>query len=343
MGFWQTIGKQTALASAMANKNIEPIYVPFFYKTQFGTRIQAGDYLYDAEENIIATVSTTVAGHPNDWGFAIMATHTIFALYNSSGIFSDTHRLSCKYNSSITASQFMNLRLFDTDIFDTTAVTGISDWSALLNPLFDKALCCGKYSVTCASPITPFNPNHGILEVIGSVSTDMNYIPLIQKCYMINDNTELRRSVALSGNATVWSTWEIIPSNRVLFDMTSADSAINWGLTSTGMQTIGTVYTSTKLANYSNFRLTFQVWNGSQYEVDTIIFAKKTTSSTLYSSGSYCQYANDNNIIMCNVVMYSNSIVIKKMGYNSMGTGGTWTFNSVSALGWRISKIEGIE
>ena len=94
-GFWQTWNKHQAVVRASAAKSVECIYAFTLNPINTGLssnmdsnshslyEAKAGDKIYDGAGTEITTVTSTVAGHPNDAGFATMAAHVICRLYNA--------------------------------------------------------------------------------------------------------------------------------------------------------------------------------------------------------------------------------------------------------------------
>lgn len=94
-GFWQTWNKHQAVVRACFKKNVECVYAFTLnpLNTGFSSNMssnshslyeaQTGDKIYDGAGTEITTVTSTVAGHPNDAGFATMAAHVICRLYNA--------------------------------------------------------------------------------------------------------------------------------------------------------------------------------------------------------------------------------------------------------------------
>lgn len=94
-GFWQTWNKHQAVVRACAAKNVECVYAFTLNPLNTGLssnmdsnshslyEAKTGDKIYDNNGTEITTVTSTVAGHPNDAGFATMAAHVICRLYNA--------------------------------------------------------------------------------------------------------------------------------------------------------------------------------------------------------------------------------------------------------------------
>ena len=97
-GFWQDYYKHLSVINACFDEGVEPIYAPTLnpYNTGLGRsytemvhsvyECKEGDNIYDGEGNVITTVSSNVAGHPNDFGFKVMAAHVLCHLYNQYGM-----------------------------------------------------------------------------------------------------------------------------------------------------------------------------------------------------------------------------------------------------------------
>lgn len=94
-GFWQTWNKHQAVVRACNRKSVECVYAFTLNPINTGLssnmssnshglyEAHAGDKIYDGAGTEITTVTSTVAGHPNDAGFATMAAHVICRLYNA--------------------------------------------------------------------------------------------------------------------------------------------------------------------------------------------------------------------------------------------------------------------
>jgi hypothetical protein len=200
-GFWANTLKTQALYAAMfgASKvgiDIEPMYMIgtlFNDQHNFVNTLNAvtGDPVYDIEDNQITTISSTVAGHPNDKGFRLMAEHAISAMFNSCGLF----------NHGVTHMQFLGNFDFSTGeiFFVNTAIDNLTD--------FDRLLISGKYVFTGITNSS--GASHGQLtSELGLNIGGMGYFPCVQKITFFNTPTvQPVRGVVLSANDTVFTAW----------------------------------------------------------------------------------------------------------------------------------------
>lgn len=225
-GFWQTLTKHRAVLSAIQNRG-EPIYAPCLnpYNTGVGQSMaynkhsffeaQTGDNIYDGSGNVITTVTSTVAGHPNDLGFKVMAAHVICHLYNQYG----------KGDSGKTYPQFKPRYdgTFDLDsiytvpeLFLASQAAAASsdptnmDWlykisHSLYSQVFDFFLLAGIYKITLNFE-SPTNNQHSYLKT--TLRSDIyGYTPVVQEICSCNNFDKFTRSVQLSASDTVFTAW----------------------------------------------------------------------------------------------------------------------------------------
>jgi hypothetical protein len=199
-GFWTTTLKTQAIYGAMygASKlgiDVEPMYMIgtlFNDQHNFVSTLKAvaGEPVYDINDNQITSITSNVAGHPNDKGFRFMAEHALSAMFNSCGLF----------NHGVTHLQFTGSFNFTVgEIFYTnTAFTNLTG--------FDNLLISGKYNFTGN---TGSGASHGQLTTeLGVNTTQSGYFPCVQKITFFNLPTvQAVRGVQLSANDTVFTAW----------------------------------------------------------------------------------------------------------------------------------------
>jgi hypothetical protein len=200
-GFWATTLKTQALYGAMYGVSklgipVEPMYMIgtlFNDQHNFTDTLKsvAGSPVYDIDDNQITSITSTVAGHPNDKGFRLMAEHAISAMFNSCGLFSH----------GVTHLQFIgNFDFSVGEIFYTnTAFTNLTD--------FDRLLISGKYNFT--GTVSGYSASHGQLSTELGVNTNTGgYFPCIQKITFFRlPNIAPIRGVENSATDTVFTAW----------------------------------------------------------------------------------------------------------------------------------------
>ena len=206
-GFWHSETKTQAVIAACRYSKVVPVQALTTldnFNSQVTTSIKSasGDAIYDGEGNKIATVSSVVAGHPNDIGFNLMATYVINALYNE-----------ITFNNSQTVLQFKIGSTVDNPIVAEFFNTGIGDsrFSDYYKKWFNFFLIPGEYCVTVKHGD---NPSHGVFKVIANVSKGSKtkvetliYYPVRQEWRSLNTNGDgklFTRCTVLSDNDMAW-------------------------------------------------------------------------------------------------------------------------------------------
>jgi hypothetical protein len=224
-GFWQTEGKGTAVMTACARANVEPIHAPVLMWPRTGAsqypdifKCVAGDIIRDANNNQLCTVSASVAGHPNDLGFGVMAAYTIFKLYNSGGVLNDyLTRFILKVNAPNGVADWMDATTDVTgDLYYDASVTTLAGFQAAYAPYLKYMVLGGKYSATVKLPTaaggTSWAAAHSFLEIKHSGIVGNNYKPAIQRIVSGNDAARysVERKVVLSSNAIAYGDFYIV-------------------------------------------------------------------------------------------------------------------------------------
>jgi hypothetical protein len=199
-GFWATTLKTQAIYGAMhgaalAGIGVEPMYmITTLFNDQnnpvAALQAVAGEPVYDINDTQITTITSNVAGHPNDKGFRLMAEHAISAMFNSCGLF----------NHGVTHLQFTGSFTFTIgEIFYVkTAIDNLTD--------FDRLLISGKYNFAGSAN---GSASHGQLTTeLGVTIGGMGYFPCVQRITFFNyPNVAPVRGVLLSANDTVFTAW----------------------------------------------------------------------------------------------------------------------------------------
>lgn len=233
-GFWQTITKHRAVLSAIQNRG-EPIYAPCLnpYNTGVGQSMdynkhslfeaQTGDNIYDGSGNIITTVTSTVAGHPNDLGFKVMAAHVICHLYNQYGI-GDSGKIypqfKPRYDGVFDLDSIVSISelFFANTASSTSSDPNSQDWlykisHPLYSQVFDFFLLAGTYQLTLNFENST-HAQHAYLKTTlrGDFS---DYSTVVQEINSCNTYDWFTRKVQLSASDTVFMAW-IPTANRFL-------------------------------------------------------------------------------------------------------------------------------
>lgn len=223
-GFWQTEGKGSAIISACAKNNVEPIHAPVLMMARTGVSAYPDNFkavqntdIYDGNNEQITSVSSFAAGHPNDFGFACMAAYTIFKLYNSGMVLNDfLTRFVLKCNATVTAEQWLDATTdVIGDIYIDGTVTDITTFGNLYNPYLKYLLLGGRYPATFKAPTnsggTAFSAVHGWIENSHTGTSSNNYFPMTQKYTsgVSTTNYDMLRKIVLSSNAMVWGSWSV--------------------------------------------------------------------------------------------------------------------------------------
>ena len=206
-GFWHVETKTQSVIAACRYSKVVPVQALTTldnFNTNISTSIKAasGDKIYDGEGNQIATVSSAVAGHPNDIGFNLMATYVINALYNEITFNNSQTVLQFKIGSTVDnpiLSEFYNIDI------------GTNSFTGYYKKWFNYFLIPGEYCVTIKNG---GNPSHGTFKVIGIISEmfitkteRLIYHPVRQELRSHNTNSDsmlLTRCTVLSANDMAW-------------------------------------------------------------------------------------------------------------------------------------------
>ncbi len=226
-GFWQTITKHRAVLCAIQNRG-EPIYAPCLNPYNTGVaqsmvenkhsffEAQTGDNIYDGNGNVITTVTSTVAGHPNDLGFKVMAAHVICHLYNQYGI-GDSGKEYPQFKPTYDGKfDLDNIDVISELFFAQQASAASSDptnmdWlykisHPLYSKVFDFFLLAGIYRITLNFE-SPTNAQHCYLRTTRKTDNGGGYLPLTQEICSCNSFDKFTRSVNLSAFDTVFTAW----------------------------------------------------------------------------------------------------------------------------------------
>ena len=225
-GFWQTEGKGTAVMTACARANVEPIHAPVIMWPRTGAsqypdnfKCVAGDIIRDADNNQLCTVSASVAGHPNDLGFGVMAAYTIFKLYNSGGVLNDyLTRFILKVNAPNGVTDWMDATTDVTgDLYYDASVSTLAAFQSAYAPYLKYMVLGGKYSATVKAPTnsagTTWAAAHCFLEIKHSGIVGNNYKPTIQRIVSVM----MQPSTALKGRLSYHQT-QSLTAISILFN-----------------------------------------------------------------------------------------------------------------------------
>ena len=206
-GFWHSETETQSVIAACRYSKVVPVQALTTldkFNSQVTTNIESasGDAIYDGEGNQIATVSSAVAGHPNDIGFNLMATYVINALYNEITFNNSQSVLQFKIGSTV--DNPILEEFFNTDSYGSNFTEYYKKW-------FNYFLIPGEYCVTA----DPNNKNtHGIFKVITVAPKVFNtkveeliYCPVIQEWRSLNttnDSCLLTRCTVLSADDMAW-------------------------------------------------------------------------------------------------------------------------------------------
>lgn len=138
---------------------------------------RAGDKIYDADGTEISTVSSIVAGHPNDLGFAYMAALTINTLFNSNYPNNYQPRMIISIEKKGTMDKMLDSpsvdEIFDVTGYNSTDTTsqyyGVAGYLRYIANILDNFMIPGEYRFT----LNPLNTGavHGTLRITCSFST----------------------------------------------------------------------------------------------------------------------------------------------------------------------------
>ena len=240
-GFWQTLTKHRAVLYAIQNRG-EPIYAPCLnpYNTGVGQsgmtynkhsffEAQTGDNIYDSSGNIITTVTSTVAGHPNDLGFKTMAAHVICHLYNQYGS-GDSGKIYPQFKPRPDGVFDLDSVYAPSELFFANQAGAVSsdvnnvDWMyrlshSLYNRVFDFLLLAGIYRLTLNFE-SPSNAQHSYLRT-NQMADVAEYTPVMQEICSCNSSDKFSRSVTLSASDTVFTVW--LPSKNKFMSVDGAN------------------------------------------------------------------------------------------------------------------------
>ena len=213
--FWVTTGKLKAMTAAARDSGVEfvnelaflqhNVIQDRFYPMSY-YEAQTGDPIYDEAGEVAFTVSATVAGHPNDKGFAIRAAHAIFALYNSGSDMSNSVNRLHIYGD---LTEGLPLR-FSGEYLEPLlgSITDVTTFGNAYNTLLDRYLSPGFYAVALDYPST--GPLHGLLEVRLRSPWSGLYSPTEQVFHAFNTSGKLIRNTSLSADDMVWTEWSVL-------------------------------------------------------------------------------------------------------------------------------------
>jgi hypothetical protein len=213
--FWVTTGKLKAMTAAARGSGVEfvnelaflqhnviqdKIYPMSYYEAQ------TGDPIYDEAGEVAFTVSATVAGHPNDKGFAIRAMHAIFALYNSG---SDMSNSVSRLHIMGDRTGGLPLRLGGEYMESfPDSITDVTTFGDVYNTLLDRYLSPGFYAVVLDYP--SIGPTHGLLEVRLRNPWAGLYSTTEQVFHAFNTSGKLIRNTSLSADDIIWTEWSVL-------------------------------------------------------------------------------------------------------------------------------------
>ena len=226
MGFWPNFNKFQVMASCVINPVFAPVLIEpsIFTNTlsQINYKAVAGDSIYDADDNVIATVSSAVAGHPNDTGFLVMAMQFLDALFNNIAVSNqkDVRTIYTPRNNNSTRTATVFEPLIAPEIFKDKI--SYDDSTDITYANFDEAYSClnyflfgGIYPITIKYPSN--GARHGFLRITNNVDGSDNssrdgrgYLPCLQELIPVNQMnyySKLHRNVVLAANGTTFNPW----------------------------------------------------------------------------------------------------------------------------------------
>ena len=202
------LSKRKAISAAARKAGVETIepymilsndfntsYTPATAGSDYDVYARAGDKIYDADGTQIATVSSIVAGHPNDYGFAYMAAAVIDCLFNANtaaqyqnrGVFAlRKHDDIELYFTKPAYTEFFNVNNITTKDSDGNYI-GFKGYISMINNLWNHILLPGIYRATYA-PLGG-SAMHGTLYVNASEPA-ASTINRNQKYNMVYDAAE---------------------------------------------------------------------------------------------------------------------------------------------------------
>ena len=216
-GFWHSETKTQSVIAACRYSKVVPVQAlttlaDFDMMNNISIESATGDTIYDGKGNKIATVSSAVAGHPNDRGFNVMATYVINALYNEITFNnSQTVLQFCRRNTTVDnplIAEFFNAGYSDSSFSDIS-------FTEYYKKCFNYFLIHGEY---CATLKSGNNAAHGTFKVSyilshscnfseGTPTQKLMYHPLRQEWRSHNtsiDSALLTRCTKISSEDSVW-------------------------------------------------------------------------------------------------------------------------------------------
>ena len=227
MGFWTNLNKFHVMAGCVVNPVFAPVLIePSIFTNTFSQinyKAAAGDNIYDANNNVIATVSSAVAGHPNDTGFLVMAMQFLDALFNNRAVSNqkDVRAIYVPRNngSTITATVFKPVIV--KELIKDRSTSGAE--TAITYANFEENYSWLNYFVFGGIyPATLFYPSngakHGFLRITnntGSVDTNSardgsGYNACLQELIPTNQMSyysKFHRTVQLAASGTTFNPW----------------------------------------------------------------------------------------------------------------------------------------
>ncbi len=209
-GFWPNLDKMQPLLSVAENPVFNPLLIPgcMTSYSDLVLKAQPGDNIYDADGEVIATVSQAVSGHPNDAGFLVIAEQFLDALFNdrSASNQSDYRLIATIANEETNVFN----PYFEKEIFHRITsggnVTEVDFGER--HSYLDYFMLPGRYTITLTYP-NKNGERHGVLEV-ERCSYMNGYNAVIQTILNSNQGTyrSITRNVQLHAYATVYNSWQ---------------------------------------------------------------------------------------------------------------------------------------
>lgn len=204
LGFWAYKQKIYPIVSACSEKNVNTVFAPNLIKNVITDdlsiyKAQMGDVIYDLGGNQIATVSNAVSGHPNDFGFKVIATYFLDALFNNRSANVDGLRLiyTCEDVENPKKTEISYIK---------KGIHGDIQFQNAYGELFECFILCGKYETALTYPLNQIS--HGYLQIDCSGNRKTAYNACRQRFIPLNDNVwnvrEVYRNVVLSDNFTTF-------------------------------------------------------------------------------------------------------------------------------------------
>ena len=228
MGFWPNFNKFQVMASCVIN----PVFAPVLIKpsiftntlSQINYEAVTGDNIYDADDSVIATVSSAVAGHPNDTGFLVIAMQFLDALFNNRSTANQKDiRAICiprNIDSSITATVFEPLII--KELFKDRSAYGVETADITYANFEENYSWLNYFLFGGIYPATMYYPSngarHGFLRITnnnGGLDTSTvrdggGYNACLQELIPTNQMThysKFHRTVQLAASGTTFNPW----------------------------------------------------------------------------------------------------------------------------------------